>query len=443
MTGLRSQLRAVAWACSLCVFVVAGCVTNLEGVKQSIGLREFPVPAPDAEVALELSAPGGLRAVSGELRAIPLKWDPVLVGDVVGYVVERADARDGPFELRATVRGRVNTEFIDMGAWPGDPTGSEAAASETRGLGDGLTAYYRVIAVTAVGNPSPSSAIAVGTTASVPAPPSDLRAYSLQPREVPLSWRPQSNSNVSGYVVYRGPTASGPFEPVAEIAGRFRSLYVDQGLGDLRVLYYRVTSRSAAGAEGPPTPPVRAVTKPDPLPPMGLSVARQTLGANQLTWAPNVESDVTGYRLLRLRETEKRPQPIAEFPSDTTTATDADAVPDQSVSYSVIALDRDGLVSAESTPVAAVSAGYALSAVARSDGVHLSWNPRADEGWHATHIFRGGAFGQAQIGVSFEGEFHDSLAQLGRRYVYSVALVRPDGSLGPASSPVEITIPKP
>ena len=36
------------------------------------------------EVAAELPAPEGLRAASGELRAVPLQWDPLLAPGVGG-----------------------------------------------------------------------------------------------------------------------------------------------------------------------------------------------------------------------------------------------------------------------------------------------------------------------------------------------------------------------
>ena len=90
---------------------------------------------------------------------------------------------------------------------------------------------------------------------------------------MPLSWRAATDERIKGYVIERSPTSSGPFEPIAEIDGRHQTVYVDRGLGDLRVFYYRVASVNVAGGRGEFSAPVRAVTKPDPLPPIGLRVA--------------------------------------------------------------------------------------------------------------------------------------------------------------------------
>ena len=65
----------------------------------------------------------------------------------------------------------------------------------------------------------------------MPATPEDLRAYSHQPRKVPLSWRASDDPNVTGYVVDRSPTYRGPFEELARIDGRFETVYVDTDLG--------------------------------------------------------------------------------------------------------------------------------------------------------------------------------------------------------------------
>ena len=56
---------------------------------------------------------------AGQLRAIALSWDPVLSGEVSGYVVERALAAEGPFERIGTVGGRFRKIHY---AWTPDVT---------------------------------------------------------------------------------------------------------------------------------------------------------------------------------------------------------------------------------------------------------------------------------------------------------------------------------
>ena len=122
-----------------------GCATNLQwpsavwpaASAQAFELREDP-PA-------DLSAPEGLRAVSGQLRSVPLKWEPLLVGDVGGYVVERADQREGTSERIARVPGALTTTYVDRDTLPSNPPVSAEPVNEgeTPAL-DGLTWFYRV-----------------------------------------------------------------------------------------------------------------------------------------------------------------------------------------------------------------------------------------------------------------------------------------------------------
>ena len=66
----------------------------------------------DASPSASLPAPDAPRARSGEYRLIPLKWDPVLTGNVAGYVVERSPVADGPFRRLATLPGRGTLAYI-------------------------------------------------------------------------------------------------------------------------------------------------------------------------------------------------------------------------------------------------------------------------------------------------------------------------------------------
>ena len=136
---------------------------------------------------------------------MPLQWEPVITGDVGGYVVERAFAATGPFTRVAVLAGRNTTLWVDRGAPEG--AGAEAPAA----LGDGVTAFYRVRSFARIGparRRSPTVVVSA-TTAAPPAPPAALRAYSHQPRQVPLAWRASDDPNVTAYRVYRSPSFRG------------------------------------------------------------------------------------------------------------------------------------------------------------------------------------------------------------------------------------------
>ena len=110
MPGVRT-LRG-AWAIALGLSL-SGCAIDFGWLSRAE--REAPPEVSElaVEPAADLQAPEGLRAASGELRMVPLKWEPLLVGDVGGYVVERASERDGRFEQLARIPGRLTTTYLD------------------------------------------------------------------------------------------------------------------------------------------------------------------------------------------------------------------------------------------------------------------------------------------------------------------------------------------
>ena len=424
-------------AALLALLALAGCASSLDlDLARRILRPARPPEVPELhEAGADLPAPEGLRAGSGGLRSVALQWDPLLTPRVAGYAVERALAEPGPFVRIGAVADHADTAFLDEGADGATrPDGSPV-------LGDGSTVFYRVRPYAPEGalGAQPSATVAA-TTAPPPAPPPGLRAWSHQPRTVPLAWEPSPDPTVGGYVVDRSPTSRGPFQPLAELGRRHETVYVDRGLGDLRVFYYRVASRNRAGGVGPPSEPVRAVTKPEPLPPFDLRLVGQELGANHVAWEPNVEADIVAYRLYRLRG--KKRELLVELPTSRTEGWDRSVAADEPALYTVVALDRDGLDSARAKALAVTSVGYGLGATVRRDGVLLRWNPRRDEGWERSRVFRHGFMGASEVALVEGGSWTDKDATPGKRYRYSVVLERADGTRAPPSSPVEIQVPE-
>ncbi len=347
--------------------LLAGCAGSsfdLGGAGRA--LRGHPPPPSPLLVespAAELPGPTGIRATRGELREIAVAWDPVLAGQVSGYVVERSLTENGGFLRVAVLGDRFETGLLDRGF---DLAPKSPATEGEPGLGDGATYYYRVRTFDAQGHiSSAASGVAAGRTAPRPDPPEGLRIVSRLPRKVALGWRPSSDPTVKGYVILRSPGAAGPFEPIAELDGRHRTHYVDRGLGDLHVFYYQVRAVNAAGAEGAPGEPVQGLTKPDPLPPMGLRITAREGSATVLAWEPNVEPDVVAYRVFRRQAGDESPELVATVKAPSTSLRDED--PGAALSYQVIAIDADGLESAPAELAAGEPAGSDSGAPAASD----------------------------------------------------------------------------
>jgi fibronectin type 3 domain-containing protein len=388
-----------------------------------------PEPALVYDPPAELPAPEAVRATSGQYREIPLRWDPVLIPGVAGYVVESALAEAGPFRVSATLRDRGVLAWVDRGE-PAEP------------LGDGATRFYRLRAFAHDGRVSSSaSPVVTATSAPLPAPPEGLRAWSRQPRSIPLTWDASADPIVAGYTVERSPNPSGPFEVVADLDGRQATHLLDAGLGNLRVLYYRVSARNPGGKRGAPSEVLRAVTKPAPLPPISLHVESQRLGAIAFAWEPNVESDLLGYRLRRWRAGQPA-QTVTYVGADKTRTEDLRVSAEEDYDYALVAVDRDNLESRPSSPIHVTGVGYEWRVRANAQEVRLAWNARSDEGFVRAHITRAGSFWQERTFVTESAELRDSDVAPGRTYRYWIQLERGDGSRAPTSRPIEVSVPR-
>jgi fibronectin type 3 domain-containing protein len=427
----------------LLVALALGCTAafDLERVRGALAPPPEPVPPPLVErPPAALPAVQGVRPVSGQLREIPLKWDPLLVGDVAGYTVERAVPGQGPFQRVATVLGRFVTSYTDKGR---DLAAKHASAQGAGDLGDGNTYLYRVRAFDAGGHVAPEpSEPASATTAAAPARPTGFTVYSHLPRRVALTWDPVEDPTVTGYAVYRSPAAGGEFREVARLSGAYATTWVDENLGPLRVFYYRVAAVNAAGGEGHATPEARAVTKPEPLPPSGLAVASQRLGANVLRWEPNVEPDVAGYRLQRRREGADGWDRVATLGPEQTSADDAAVGAGERVAYRLRAFDADGLESDPSDPIVVTSVDFELRAEAEGGAVRLSWSRAVHAELAAVRVLREGTLGEDELGRATEPLFVHAPVDPGSTQRYRIVGVRSDGSETPPSSVLEVEVPR-
>ena len=112
-----------------------------------------------------------------------------------------------------------------------------------------------------------------------------------------LIWNANSEIDLSHYRVYRSLTAGGPY---GHVANSSTNSYLDAGLARDTSYYYVVSALDFAGNEGPVSLEASSITNDTtpPAPAQGVeAMDLQTGGVVNVSWLPNNEKDLAGYKL--------------------------------------------------------------------------------------------------------------------------------------------------
>ncbi len=276
--------------------------------------------------------PTGLKAINGQARQVPLTWTASSDPDVKGYAIFRATDKNGPFDQIDYVSGRLHQEFVDQGAW-GHP------------LADNTRYFYRLQAVNVVDVNSEGSNIASALTKPVPMAVTGITASNNLYRRVELTWRPNPESDITRYEIFRGTIEDNTSLKVGSVPAPATS-FTDTYLRDGAIYWYRIRAIDVDGLEGKLSRVVQATTKPLPVRPTGVT-ARLAAKGILLQWNKNPEQDISHYEVV-----------TAGFLATQIGQTAAPAFfyqtelePGQEYSFRIRAVDSDGLKSPYSDPV--------------------------------------------------------------------------------------------
>jgi uncharacterized protein len=292
-------------------------------------------------VGRDLAPPGivtNLRAENPGGSTVRLTWEkPVKEGDFIGYVIGRGKAVAGPFEpVQKQVFPPGTVSFTDDKA---DPFG---------------TNFYVVSALDTAGNAAVSlPAYVVMRDEAPPGKPVGLKGSMDSTGVVKITWTPNPEPDLQGYLVYVANAADHVFTPVTSdyLADEF---YADSlTLRTLtRKVYYRVVAvdrseRPSAYSD------ILEVKRPDRVPPVApvfdkFSVTDSTA---TLSWTPSSSDDVAAQLLFR-QESGRDAQPVllARLDKTALTYTDKTVLPRHDYAYTLVAEDDSRNLSPPSFP---------------------------------------------------------------------------------------------
>ncbi|MBN1268008.1 MAG: fibronectin type III domain-containing protein, partial [Kiritimatiellae bacterium] len=279
------------------------------------------------------SAVVNAAAKSGMPKQVEISWQAsVEQEEIETYNVYRSDRADGDWAFAGKTSGRLNTTCLD-------------GSGRGRKLENGRTYFYCVAAINVGGVEGARSRAVSATTKASPAKVAGVAATSGSVKGVPLRWRANREPDIKEYQVYRAFGSGSRFSAVGTVEGGMTE-YADAHLSDGTQYSYRIAAVDADGLEGEMSDPVSATTKPAPEAPAGLKF-RDLGGSIELTWDANKEPDVEKYLVQqrgfaggkRLGESQKPTYVVEGLKAG------------GSYTFSVVAVDGDGLQSAPSAPL--------------------------------------------------------------------------------------------
>ena len=276
------------------------------------------------------TAPIGVAALATSPGRVDLSWVPSTDDTgVASYTIYRDD------DILDTVLGNASS-YGDTSVSPG------------------TTYRYVIRARDAAGNISDPSAPAIVTTpapsdTTPPTVPGSVIATAVSATEIDLSWSASIDEvGVAGYTIYRDGFQVG-------VAGASATGWTEIGLSPLTTHGFEVDAFDAVGNHSARSAVATATTLADTTPPTtpgGLTVTSVTVASVGLAWTASTDDiGVVAYDIYRDGGTS----PTATLGPTSTAWTDTTVGPGMTYSYTEVARDAAGNVSAPAGPVSATT----------------------------------------------------------------------------------------
>ncbi len=253
------------------------------------------------------------------------------------YVLDAGNARVQVFDNS----GKFLRKFGSPGSGPGEfkaPLGLALEAGVRLYVGDG-------------GN----KRVQAFTLRHTPAVPRDTAAQA-RPNEIQVSWKPNIETYLDHYTVYRAESAAGPFTAAGVTKEPF---FADKNLPSNKTFTYAVASQAREGNESALSSPVSAST-PRLVPATPRKISIEALEKQiTLSWTPNTEPFMSFYRVYRSKHPTEGFEPVAKV--EKTVFLDAPLVDETLYYYQLTSVGKEGDESQASDVVFATTPKAALS----------------------------------------------------------------------------------
>nr|WP_299172735.1 hypothetical protein [uncultured Allomuricauda sp.] len=269
----------------------------------------------------------------------------------------------------------------------------------TDSIANGTTYYYRVKGKTPFGEIGPASETVSGKgEEQLPYVPHITTKYFMDDTTVILEWEflEKGNRLIKGFELNRSDEANGVYETVMRsIPAEARKIKYD---GLLPTNYLTITALGKNGSKRTSFPAlVQPVDSIPPKKPKGFKGIIDSLGIVTLTWEPNLDKDILGYRLFKGNNNNEEFTQITISPHQGTMYFDSVSVKNLNPKtyYQLIAVDQRFNMSEPSEtlelkkpdfikPTQPVFKSYLI----KDNGVHLQWANSSSDDVSRHEIYR-------------------------------------------------------
>lgn len=235
------------------------------------------------------------------------------------YVLDSGNSRIQVFDATT---GKYLRKFGSGGKGPGEFRSPRGMALE-----EGIRLY--------VGD-SGNNRVQVFSLRHTPSVPQGVAAQG-RVNEIHLSWRPNQETYIEQYRIYR---AESPGDEFRLIATSTEPFYIDRNLPSNRAFHYRISSKASSGNESALSETVSAVTpRLVPSPPKKPEI-QATEKQITLAWLPNTEPFVSHYNIYRTRQLSSGFELLQK--SDKTVFVDGPLADETLYYYQVTAVGKEG-----------------------------------------------------------------------------------------------------
>lgn len=305
------------------------------------------------------AAPANVTATAGD-GYVDLTWSAVGDADLAGYRV-----------YRSTDGGATWPVSVDVGL---------STAYRFSGLTNGVSYTFAVVAYDIARNESPKSQSVSATPRDMtpPAPPTGLVLEGAH-ESIVATWAGNKEADLAGYRIRYRVAGEAPWT-LAGSVGTDTTTFTIVGLTNGQQYEVAVSAFDTWGNESPATAASAAPRDMAPPPPPAGLAAAPGNGKVVLTWQPNTEPDLAGYRVFFREAGASAWELAAELPAGATTYTVTGLTNEQAYEFGVTAYDTARNESAPSVTTATPTVippnpPAGLTAEPGDGEARLAWQP--------------------------------------------------------------------